>query len=112
MEIVATSRYVRLSPRKARDLARELKGRPVPVALAMVRFSERKAAFWLGKTLRSAVANAENNHKLDAERLVVKEAVVEEGPRLKRWMAVARGAAHPIQHRYSHIRIVLAEPPA
>lgn len=108
MDIVATTRYVRLSPKKARDLARALKGRPVPVALAMLGFSGRRAAFWLRRTLRSAVANAENTHHMSAENLVIARAEVQEGPRLKRWTAVARGSAHPIQHRYSHIRIVLA----
>lgn len=109
MDIVATSRYVRLSPKKARDFARELQGRTVPVALSLAQFSDRKAAASLGKTLKSAIANAENNHKLAAEDLVVKEAVVEEGPRLKRWMAVSRGSAHPIQRRLSHVRIVLSD---
>ncbi len=109
MDIVATSRYVRLSPKKARDFARELQGRAVPVALSLTQFSDRKAAACLGKTLKSAIANAENNHKLSAEDLTVKEAVVEEGPRLKRWMAVSRGSAHPIQRRLSHVRIVLSD---
>lgn len=109
MDIVATTKFVRLSPRKARDLARELKGRSVPMALALLGASERRAAYWLAKTLRSAIGNATNNRNLDADRLIVKEAVIEEGPRLKRWMPVARGAAHPIRHRFSHVRVVLTE---
>jgi len=109
MDIVATSRYVRLSPKKARDFARELQGRPVPAALSLTQFSDRKAAVCLGKTLKSAIANAENNHKLSADDLVVKEAVVEDGPRLKRFMAVSRGSAHPIKRRMSHVRIVLSD---
>lgn len=109
MDIVATTKYVRLSPRKARDLARELKGRPVPFALALLGLSERRAAYWLAKTLRSAIGNATNNRNLDPDRLIVKEAIIEEGPRLKRWMPVARGAAHPIRHRFSHVRVVLTE---
>jgi len=112
MDVVATSRFVRLSPRKARDLARALKGKPVTVALAMLDFSDRKAAYWLGKTLRSAVANAINNHHLNSESLRVKEAVVDDGPRLKRWRPVARGAAHPIRHRFIHIRVVVTGEPA
>ncbi len=109
MDIVATTKYVRVSPRKVRDLARELKGRPVPEALALLKASERRAAYWLSKTLRSAIGNATNNRNLDPDRLIVKEAVIEEGPRLKRWMPVARGAAHPIRHRFSHVRVVLTE---
>lgn len=109
MDIVAISKYVRLSPKKARDFARELQGRRVPVALSLSKFSGRKAAACLGKTLRSAIANAENNHKLSAEDLVVKVAVIEEGPRLKRWMPVSRGSAHPIQRRLSHVKIVLTD---
>lgn len=81
----------------------------MPVALAMLSSHERRAAYWLAKTLRSAIGNATNNRNLDAERLIVKEAIIEEGPRLNRWMAVARGAAHPIRHRFSHVRVVLTD---
>lgn len=109
MEIKAVSKYVRMSPTKARDLTRAIQGKSVGEALQVVELNKRKAAVCIGKTLKSAIANAENNHKLAAEDLVIKEAVVEEGPRLKRWMAVSRGSAHPIQRRMSHIRIVLSD---
>jgi large subunit ribosomal protein L22 len=109
MEVVARAKNVRLSPLKARDLARELQGLPVSAALRVVEFSERKAAFYLGKTLKSAISNAEHNNELDAETLIVKEAVVEEGPRLKRFWPRARGSVSPIRKRMSHIKIVLTD---
>ena len=109
MEIVARAKNVRISPLKARDLARELQGLPVSAALRVVEFSERKAAFYLGKTLKSAISNAEHNNELDAETLIVKEAVVEEGPRLKRFWPRARGSVSPIRKRMSHIKIVLTD---
>ncbi|MDA3797884.1 MAG: 50S ribosomal protein L22 [Kiritimatiellae bacterium] len=109
MDVVARTKNVRLSPLKARDLARELQGLPVSAALRVVEFSERKAAFYLGKTLKSAMSNAEHNNELDAEALVVKEAVVEEGPRLKRFWPRARGSVSPIRKRMSHIKIVLTD---
>ena len=109
MEVVARAKNVRISPLKARDLARELQGLPVSAALRVVEFSERKAAFYLGKTLKSAISNAEHNNELDAETLMVKEAVVEEGPRLKRFWPRARGSVSPIRKRMSHIKIVLTD---
>lgn len=109
MDVVAKTKNVRISPLKARDLARELQGLPVSAALRVVEFSERKAAFYLGKTLKSAISNAEHNNDLDAEKLIVKEAVVEEGPRLKRYWPRARGSVSPIRKRMSHIKIVLTD---
>jgi len=111
VEVSATTRYIRLSPRKARDLARAIQGLPLKDALAVTRLTRRKAAFHLWKTLRSALANAENNHDLSEEALYVKEAVIEEGPRLRRWRPRARGMAAPIRHRMSHIRVVLSDQP-
>lgn len=109
MEIRATTKYVRISPRKARDLARAITGLPVAQARALIDFTPRKAAVHLGKTLRSAVANAENNDGLSADGLYVKQAVVEEGPIIKRYRPRARGMASPIQKRTSHLKIVLTD---
>ena len=109
MDVRAISRYVRISPSKARDLARTISGMPVPKALQAVQFSHRKGAFLLLKTLKSAVANAENNAKLSAESLSVKEAIVEAGPALKRFVPCARGMAHRIKKRMSHFRIILTD---
>ena len=109
MEVQAVAKDVRMSPSKMRDLARELQGRSVSDALRVTQFSERKAAFYLGKTLKSAIANAENNHELSADDLTVKSAIVDEGHRMKRWLPKARGSAGPIIKRSSHIRIVLTD---
>lgn len=111
MDVQAITRYVRMSPSKAQDLARAIQGRPVSEALALTQLSRRKAAVWIGKTLRSAIANAEKNAKLSADKLFVKQAWIEDGPRLKRWWPRARGMASPILRRMSHIRIVLSDEP-
>lgn len=109
MEVKAITKYSRISAFKARDLTRHIQGLPVGEALDILRFSPQKAARLVHKTLKSAVANAENNNSLDPERLVVKEAVVGEGPTIKRFRPRARGSASPIRKRTSHIRIILVE---
>jgi large subunit ribosomal protein L22 len=109
MDVKATMKFVRISPTKARDLARKIQGMPVADALNAMQFTRRKAATLILKTLKSAVANAENNAKLSAENLRVKEAVVENGPTMKRFRPRARGGASRILKRSSHIRIVLAD---
>lgn len=109
MEVRSTYRYARISPFKVREVAREIQGLPVSAALDVLAFTPKKAAFLIGKTLKSAVANAENNANLKADGLVIKEAVVDEGPRLKRIIARARGSASRILKRTSHIRIVLSD---
>lgn len=109
MEVKAVYKYARISPLKMRDVAREIQGLPVNQALDILNFTPRKAAVLIGKTLRSAIANAENNFDLDADALVVKEAQVGEGPRFKRFKPRARGGAAPIIKRTSHIRIVVSD---
>lgn len=109
MEVKAITKYVRLSPRKARDMARAIQGLPVADAIKTVEFSERKAARQLEKTIRSAVANAENNAKLLADDLMVKEATIGEGPAMKRFWARSRGMVSRIRKRTSHITIVLSD---
>lgn len=107
MEITAHYKYARISALKARDVAREVTGLPVSAALDLIRFTPKKAAFLIGKTLKSALANAEANHDLSVDDLVVKSATVNEGPASKRWSAAARGGASPIKKRTSHISIIL-----
>ena len=109
MDVKAISRFVRLSPQKARDIVARMKGLPVPEALKIVHFNNRKAARLIGQTLESAVANAANNSKLNADTLVVKSAVVEEGPRIRRYWSRARGGVSPIGRRMCHINIVLTD---
>lgn len=109
MEVVAQTKYTRISARKAREVARELRGRPANEALELLRFIPRKAARLLYKTLHSAVANAENNHNLNSDDLIIKEAIVNEGPAFKRFKPAARGSAKPIRKPTSHLRITLTE---
>ena len=109
MDIAAITRYARLSPMKARDLARRMQGLPASEALKITQFSERKAASLLGKTLKSAIANAANRAKLPVDKLRVKLAVIEEGPRLNRFWPRSRGSASPILKRMCHIRVVLTD---
>ncbi len=109
MEVRSIYKYARISPFKVREVTREIQGLPVSAALDLLAFTPKKAAFLIGKTLKSAVANAENNANLKVDGLVVKEAVVGEGPTLRRIMARARGSASRILKRTSHIRIVLTD---
>jgi large subunit ribosomal protein L22 len=109
MEVKAVTKYVRMSPRKARDMARAIQGLPVAQALKIAQFSERKVAEQLEKTLRSAVANAENNAKLSADDLKVKVATIGEGPAMKRFWARSRGMVSRIRKRTSHITVVLTD---
>jgi large subunit ribosomal protein L22 len=109
MEIRSTYKYARISPFKVREVTREIQGLRVSAALDLLAFTPKKAASLIGKTLKSAIANAENNANLKPDGLVVKEATVGEGPTLKRIMARARGSASRILKRTSHIRIVLSD---
>jgi large subunit ribosomal protein L22 len=99
---------VRITPRKARLVVEHIRGRSVPEARTMLRFSERAAAREIDKLLRSAVANAEANHNLIGDDLVVKTAYVDEGPTIKRWRPRARGRAARIRKRMCHITLTLA----
>ena len=109
MEVRSTYKYARISPFKAREVTREIQGLSVSAALDLLTFTPKKAAFLISKTLKSAIANAENNANLKPDGLVVKEAIVGEGPTVKRIMARARGSASRILKRTSHIRIVLSD---
>jgi ribosomal protein L22 len=103
---------VRTSARKARLVAEHIRGRSVPEARAVLAFTPRAAAREMEKVLRSAVANAEANHGLIGEELVVGAAYVDEGPTLKRWRARARGRVARIKKRTCHITVVLEPSPA
>lgn len=109
MEVKSTYKYARISPKKARDVARAIQGMPVSDALDALTYTPRKAAQLIGKTLKSAVANAENNHELIADELTVKEATVGDGPTFKRFKPRARGSASAIRKRTSHLYIVLTD---
>jgi large subunit ribosomal protein L22 len=109
MNVISTYKYARISAFKAREVTREIQGLPVSAALDLLAFTPRKAAALISKTLKSAIANAENNNNLRAESLVVREAVVGEGPTMKRFTPKARGSAGPIRKRTSHIRIIVTD---
>jgi ribosomal protein L22 len=104
----AQAKWVRTSARKARVVADHIRGRSVPEARAVLAFTPRAAARELEKVLASAVANAEANHGLDGDQLVVQTALVDEGPTLKRWRARARGRVASIKKRTCHITVLLA----
>jgi len=110
----ALQRTTRQSPYKMRLVIDQIRGKNVNDALALLTFSKKHAAKQIEKVLRSAVANAEHqsrerNTPLDTDRLMVAYAVVNEGPKLKRFMPAAQGRATPIQKRTSHIEIIVAE---
>ncbi|OFW63792.1 MAG: 50S ribosomal protein L22 [Actinobacteria bacterium RBG_13_63_9] len=105
----ATAKYVRVSPRKAGDMAQLIRGKKVAEAKAILALSPRAAAKLVGKVLASAVANAENNHDLSAEDLYVVQAYVDGGPTFKRFKPRAMGRASRIRKRTSHITVCVDE---
>jgi large subunit ribosomal protein L22 len=106
-EVRAAAKWVRITPRKARLVVEHIRGRTVPEARTVLAFTERAAAREVEKLLKSAVANAEANHNLIGDDLVVKAAFVDEGPTIKRWRARARGRATQIRKRTCHITLTL-----
>ena len=98
-----------MSPKKVREVVRTIQGRKAAEAVDYLTLIPRKSARLIAKTLKSAIANAENNNNLSADSLVVKFAIIENGPVLKRFKAGARGSAMPRRKKMSHIRIVLTD---
>ena len=111
-EVRAVARWVRMSPRKARLVTEHIRGRSVPEARTVLAFTTRAAAREIEKVLSSAVANAEANHNLAGDDLVVSAAYVDEGPVMKRWRARVRGRAVRIRKPTCHITVVLTAPAA
>ncbi len=109
MEQKAQLNYLRMAPRKVRLVASLIKGMTVNEAEAELRLQPRRAAAAILKLLRSAMANAKNNKKMDANKLMVKLITVNQGPMLKRFLPRARGSASPIQKKSSHVTIILEE---
>jgi large subunit ribosomal protein L22 len=110
----AIQRGTRQSPYKMRLVIDQIRGKMVNDALALLKFSKKRAAGEITKVLESAVANAEqaarqNNESLDVDALFVKKAIINEGQKLKRWMPAAMGRATPVFKRTSHVEIVVAE---
>lgn len=112
MKASATAKQVRMSPRKVRLVVDQIRGRTVADALSVLRFSKKAASVPVSKTLRSAVANAEDKadrdgEDLDVDDLFVSRAFVDEGPTYKRWRAAARGRAVPRRRRTSRITVAV-----
>jgi ribosomal protein L22 len=112
MRVRAQAKWVRTSARKARLVLDHIRGRSVPEARTILAFTQRAAATDIEKVLRSAVANAEANHGLDGDDLVVEAAFADEGPTLKRWKPRARGRVNRIRKRTCHVTLILSEPVA
>lgn len=113
-DVRAIQRTTRQSPYKMRLVIDQIRGKDVNSALALLAFSKKHAAKQIEKVLKSAIANAEHHAReegepLDTDRLYVKHAVVNEGPKLKRFMPAAMGRATPILKRTSHVEIVVSE---
>ena len=102
-------RNLRVSPQKLNEVAGMIRGQKADKALATLSFSRRRIAIDVKKALQSAIANAENNHSLDVDRLVVREAHVGKGLVMKRFRARARGRGARILKPYSHLNIVVSE---
>ena len=108
-EAKATIRMLRVSPQKLNLLAQLIRGKKVSTALADLEFSRKRISVEVKKALESAIANAENNHDLDVDSLVVAEAHVGPALMLKRWTPRGRGRVGRIQKRFSHLTIVVRE---
>ncbi len=109
MEARAQATYVRISPRKVKIVLDLIRNKPLDEAMAIVRFTTKSAAEPIAKLLKSAAANAENNHSMDRNNLYVAECFVCPGPILKRIRPRAQGRAFRIEKRTSHITVVLKE---
>jgi large subunit ribosomal protein L22 len=109
MEVRAKTTHLSISPQKLRLVCDKVRGMGVQQAIAVLQFMPQKGAEFVGKTLASAIANAENNYDLNPDNLVVATIHADEGPRLKRMKAGARGRYKPRVKRTSHLTVVLQE---
>ena len=107
MRVSATAKYIRRSTRKTRLVTQAIVGRPVEEATALLQFMPQGAARDVAKVLKSATANAENNHDPPADELFVAEATANEGPTIKRWRPRAQGRAFPINKPMTHVTVVV-----
>lgn len=109
MEVIAKLNYLRIAPRKMRLLVDLIRGKKVQEAMTLLDFSIKKGSKPLKKVLEQAIANAENNFQLEKSSLYISKITIDEGPKLKRWRARARGRAARIEKKTSHISLVLNE---
>ncbi len=108
MEVKAICKNARISAKKMRDVASAVRGMPVAKAIDVLSYSPKKGAYLINKTIKSAVANAENNNGLAADELVLKSVRVDEGVTYRRTMQRARGSANIIRKRTAHITVILS----
>ncbi|GIP41492.1 50S ribosomal protein L22 [Paenibacillus sp. J31TS4] len=109
MQATANARYIRLAPRKVQLVIDLIRGKEVGEAIAILRHTPRSASPVVEKILNAAIANAEHNHQLDPNKLVVTQAYVNQGPTIKRFRPRAQGRASRINKRTSHITLVVSE---
>ncbi len=108
-KVLATMKYVRISSRKARLVARNVRGLPVEQAMNILKFTPKKAAAIINEVLHSAVSNAEHNNSLNVDSLVVRDVIVNDGPSWKRWMPRSMGRVNRIVKRTSHITVIVEQ---
>ncbi|MFZ5634523.1 MAG: 50S ribosomal protein L22 [Bacillota bacterium] len=108
-EARAIARYIRISPRKVREVVDLIRGKDLREALAILKFTPRRASAPVTKVVQSAAANAEHNYEMDRESLYVAECYVDQGPIIKRYQARAMGRADLMRRRTSHVTVVLRE---
>jgi len=106
-QVTAKLKYLRIAPRKVRMVIEQIRGKSTAEAETILNFMIKKGSVPILKLLKQAVANAKNNFQLDSANLFISKIMVDEGPKLKRWRARARGSAAEIQRKVSHITIVL-----
>lgn len=108
-EARAVAKYLRVSPRKAKLVVDQVRGKTLGEALSILALTPNKAARMTDKVVRSAMANAENNHGMDPEKLYIDKIYADQGPTMKRFKAGPQGRAFPIRKRTSHITVILKE---
>jgi len=108
-EAKAVANYLRISPRKVRQVVDLIRGKDVEEALAILKFTPKRASAPITKVVNSAAANAEHNYEMNKEDLYVAACYVDQGPTLKRWKPRAMGRADVLRHRTSHITVILKE---
>lgn len=111
MAVSAKLRYLRIAPRKVRLVTDLIRKKPVEEAQTLLRFTLKRGVEPISKLLKSAIANAKNNFKLDEKNLYIAKVTVDEGPKYKRFMPRSRGRAFAIQKKTSHITLILEEIP-
>ncbi|HAP93881.1 MAG TPA: 50S ribosomal protein L22 [Desulfotomaculum sp.] len=109
MEARAVAKYIRISPAKVRQVVNLIRGHSVSEALAILKFTSKRASLPVAKVIRSAAANAEHNYDMNKDNLFVAATYVDQGPTLKRYRPRAYGRANVIRKRTSHITVILKE---